>query len=709
MSLKNRRAKSISVDAYYKASWCVVIALTAFLVTASQSARPQMTLPFYVLSYLFVSKWSGSLRQWSQALRRFTYVVLVALVVDLTVTYEGVDTVLRSLIEVVSALFFLSLTRYERQRSYWFGILSVAVVAIGCMTFAASIVVYIVFTLLILAMIFNMNAANLGLRDENGNRPTEKIHKTYFRQFILATPPGLLGAAIIFLMFPRVQNFYLPFMNFGLRNHTGYSGEVSLSPDGEIEESQDLALIVTGRDEAWLRKNASNLLFRGNSLDLFQDSKWSNSVRDFEKVENFQNKQVSNQFVRALQNLVVHAEWSQTAAIFYPGVLFGISRVPNGKKDFLINSAGSIIRGSYDSERISYALTIAPTVEGVDESVSRQKTLSHLKREVGSVSYEKPLFTQLSSHMRAAYLEVPREIANEDFFLNWRNEIGIELGRDTLTTAMEKIKANFLTKFKASLKNDLKSEETLKDFLTVSRHGHCEYFATVSALLMRSFGIPARVVVGYKGGTYNAIIGALEVREENGHAWVEVFIPKVGWQAFDPTPSNGNVTVSNSFQSKLRLWSNAASFFFRQYVIDYDYKTQKNLLSSLRSLGQKGDSGKKAEENKNGRENFAVIVFGITIVGVFTVIILWIRRRAAADSYPKYYSVFRQLLIKKGLQREDTESLRLFHERLKKSDKITIDAALLTDVNHAIHLDLYGRVGISLNEQEHLCERVKAM
>lgn len=72
-------------------------------------------------------------------------------------------------------------------------------------------------------------------------------------------------------------------------------------------------------------------------------------------------------------------------------------------------------------------------------------------------------------------------------------------------------------------------------FLFETRSGHCEYFATSLALLLRTLDIPSRLVTGYSPGTYNPMTGYREVRVLDGHAWVEAYIDGAGWVPFEPT------------------------------------------------------------------------------------------------------------------------------------------------------------------------------
>ena len=125
--------------------------------------------------------------------------------------------------------------------------------------------------------------------------------------------------------------------------------------------------------------------------------------------------------------------------------------------------------------------------------------------------------------------------------------------------------------------------DPVEDFVVNHHTGHCEYFASALALMCRSQGIPARVVVGYKGGEYNPTGQFYSVRQSDAHAWVEVFLeprhlsdemrselPKglVGaWMRADPTiPREDQLiktlrrslfdTISDSFDYMQLLWDN---------------------------------------------------------------------------------------------------------------------------------------------------------
>jgi transglutaminase-like putative cysteine protease len=81
--------------------------------------------------------------------------------------------------------------------------------------------------------------------------------------------------------------------------------------------------------------------------------------------------------------------------------------------------------------------------------------------------------------------------------------------------------------------------DALLTFLTQTKTGFCQQYATAMAVLVRELGIPARVAVGYQAGTLQDD-GTYLVQSTDAHAWVEVFFEGYGWLSFEPTPGHGN-------------------------------------------------------------------------------------------------------------------------------------------------------------------------
>jgi transglutaminase-like putative cysteine protease len=79
-------------------------------------------------------------------------------------------------------------------------------------------------------------------------------------------------------------------------------------------------------------------------------------------------------------------------------------------------------------------------------------------------------------------------------------------------------------------------ETALGDFLTRTRTGHCEYFATAATLLARAAGVPARYATGYAAIEYSALEGAWVIRTRHSHAWTRAWADG-RWIDVDATPA----------------------------------------------------------------------------------------------------------------------------------------------------------------------------
>jgi len=80
-------------------------------------------------------------------------------------------------------------------------------------------------------------------------------------------------------------------------------------------------------------------------------------------------------------------------------------------------------------------------------------------------------------------------------------------------------------------------DDAVYDFLFIQKRGYCEQFASAMAVMLRSIGIPSRVVLGYLPEKKDIFTGFVEVYADDAHAWVEVLTP-YGWISVDPSPSN---------------------------------------------------------------------------------------------------------------------------------------------------------------------------
>jgi protein-glutamine gamma-glutamyltransferase len=114
--------------------------------------------------------------------------------------------------------------------------------------------------------------------------------------------------------------------------------------------------------------------------------------------------------------------------------------------------------------------------------------------------------------------------------------------------------------------------DPLANFLFERKRGHCEYFASAMAVMLRTLGIPSRVVNGFRTDEFNDLTGNYAVRAKDAHSWVEAYFPGYGWQTFDPTP--GGAAGTPHGWDRIGLYLDAASSFWREWVISYDASHQ---------------------------------------------------------------------------------------------------------------------------------------
>ncbi len=104
----------------------------------------------------------------------------------------------------------------------------------------------------------------------------------------------------------------------------------------------------------------------------------------------------------------------------------------------------------------------------------------------------------------------------------------------------------------------------IDEFLFDTRRGFCEHYASAFVFLMRAAGIPAHVVIGYQGGLQNPLDGYYVVRQEDAHAWAEVWLANRGWVRVDPTAAVDPARVDEGLAAALPA-SEVPGYFFNAH------------------------------------------------------------------------------------------------------------------------------------------------
>jgi protein-glutamine gamma-glutamyltransferase len=143
--------------------------------------------------------------------------------------------------------------------------------------------------------------------------------------------------------------------------------------------------------------------------------------------------------------------------------------------------------------------------------------------------------------------------------------------------------------------------DSVDEFLFDTKRGFCGHYASAFATLMRAAGIPARVVTGYHGGTFNRFADYWILRQSDAHAWTEVWIEGRGWLRIDPTSAiapgrverglNDAVSADEPLGSRwqrrtpwladTRLRLDALRQLWRERILMFDQDSQQKVLEWL--------------------------------------------------------------------------------------------------------------------------------
>jgi protein-glutamine gamma-glutamyltransferase len=400
-------------------------------------------------------------------------------------------------------------------------------------------------------------AANIQAR--HSSDPHEHRHLAFaLARFMPALMLMILVCAVaLFFVMPRMSAGYLGGYSYGTDFSSGFSDHVQLGRIGQIQQSNSVVMhIQIDGDKAGLY----DLHWRGVSLADFDGHTWSN-LNDASSLSRRPDTSFALPSDGRSPRSYAAADLQRQKLIHYKVLM-----EPIGTNVFFLAPWAYSLRGDYRQIRADSGGAVYDY--DFQHAISRYEATSDIA-------------TPTLAELHTAGRNYPAQIATIYLHLP---EAGIDprisqlASRITRSAKTDYDKAtvieNYLrSRFGYTLQlPSTEVKDPIANFLFERKQGHCEYFASSMAVMLRTLGIPSRVVNGFRSDEFNDITGSYVVRAKDAHSWVEAYFPGYGWQTFDPTPA-GSVGTPHGW-GRLALYMDAAASFWRDWVITYDSSNQ---------------------------------------------------------------------------------------------------------------------------------------
>jgi protein-glutamine gamma-glutamyltransferase len=371
----------------------------------------------------------------------------------------------------------------------------------------------------------------------------------------------LAGAAALFFLLPRMSAGYMGAYSLGSDFSTGFTDEVRLGRIGEIQQSNTVVMHIQIDGDT---DGHHDLHWRGVALSFFDGRSWSNPRHQL-----ILEKQYNNTF--EIPPFGTAVAWNRSRSTDLRAapprekmIHYRVLMEPIGTNVFFLAPWARHLMGNY---RVLSADT-GSAVHNLDS-----------EHPINRYEAESDISTPSPEELRTSESNYPPQVVPEDLQLPVLDPRIPRLAVQIVGTASNKfdqataIESYLRTHYGYTLQLlRTPAHDPLANFLFDRRQGHCEYFASAMAVMLRTLGTPARVVNGFRSDEFNDLTGNYVVRAKDAHAWVEAYFPGYGWQTFDPTPAGGSGTPQG--WGRLALYLDAASSFWQDWVVSYDSSHQ---------------------------------------------------------------------------------------------------------------------------------------
>jgi protein-glutamine gamma-glutamyltransferase len=431
----------------------------------------------------------------------------------------------------------------------------------------------------------------------------------------LLSIPIFLFTALVFVMFPRVG---LSLMLLGQDHRervVGFSDRVDLGGVGRLRADPTIVMRVEHPNLPADPPVRLALYLRGAAFDRYNGHSWSRTTPPSQ----LRADQIGNS-VRIRRwpdpahdrKLRIELESIDPSVVFLPPDAVALTLLtPNN----VVPSAVPLLLTSQEGQ-----------------FVYKSSSENGLRYEVVLADGSEPPLRALDVATRARYLALPSDLPPRvgELAKAW---IGDEADPERRAKRVE-------AALRKGYRYDLESpsggaKNPLDDFLFVSKRGHCEFYSTAMAIMLRTQGVPTRNVNGFIGGTFNRFGHYYAVRQGDAHSWVEVYVEGKGFVRFDPTPPADAAPQSEitGVLAFVRDMVEAAAQRWDRNVVGYDMRQQVSLLRAVRDrYGElKSKSRVASTMLASPRRAFFSVLSLVLVVGAS---VYWFRRRGKPRPKP---------------------------------------------------------------------------
>jgi transglutaminase-like putative cysteine protease len=386
------------------------------------------------------------------------------------------------------------------------------------------------------------------------------------RFFWLTNGIVLLTVALtvaIFFLIPRIGAGVLQKTSGEAVRTTGFSDRVDLGTIGSVKQDPQIVMRVELPDHPAVGKD--HFYLRGLAYDQYNGRSWSHSgtrQRSLNLVDDgtFLVRPAGSHPSARLSETIrqdILLETLDTSVLFAAP----FAELVSGEFPAVqVDTMSGIHLPFPPSSRIRYSVT-----SHVPQLVANERTASILA---------------YSDSIRFHYLQVP---------------MGLEQVADLAhrvtqqaATPFEQTQAvlqHLLENYRYSLETETATlNHPLDEFLFTRKTGYCEHYATAMVVMLRTVGIPARLVTGFLATEWNEYGGYFTVRQRDAHAWVEVYFPQSGWITMDPTPTVSAAVASSRWEPLSRLVESVRLQWDRLFV-HYSARDQLAVVHGVREGG----------------------------------------------------------------------------------------------------------------------------